>query len=294
MKIVNIGSLNVDHVYQVDHFSRPGESLISRSYARFAGGKGANQSMALARAGGRVLHCGKIGEEGRWMVAPMAADGVDVTLVRVSDQPGGHAVIHVDPDGQNSIVVYGGTNQQFGPQEVSEALGRAEEGDLVLLQNEINAVALALRMCGERGLFVAFNAAPMTQQVADYPLEHVSLFFVNETEGRDLVGSAEPDAIIDALLTRFPRAQIVVTLGADGAAYRDGATRGVVPARRVQPVDTTGAGDTFIGYAMTGLAEGLGLPAALELATEAAALCVTRAGAAASIPYRRELRGSAR
>ena len=150
MQVINIGSLNVDHVYQVDHFSRPGESLIARGYARFAGGKGANQSLAIARAGGRVLHFGKIGREGEWMIAPMQEDGVDTSRIIVSDEPGGHAMIQVDPRGQNSIVVFGGTNQRIETAEVDDVLALAALDDIVALQNEISATEHAMRRAARK------------------------------------------------------------------------------------------------------------------------------------------------
>jgi len=289
MQVINIGSLNVDHVYQVDHFSRPGESLIARGYARFAGGKGANQSLAIARAGGRVLHFGKIGREGEWMIAPMQEDGVDTSRIIVSDEPGGHAMIQVDPRGQNSIVVFGGTNQRIETAEVDDVLALAALDDIVALQNEISATEHAMRRAAERSLKVCFNAAPFTDAIRGYPLELVSIFFINETEGRELTGRDEAEAIVAEMIAKYPRADIVLTLGEEGALWGRERERARVPIVEATVVDTTGAGDTFIGYALAGLCEGMPMRRALELATHAAAICVSRAGAAASIPYRREL-----
>ncbi len=289
MKIVSIGSLNVDHVYQVDHFVRPGESLISGDYARFAGGKGANQALAAARGGAQVLLVGKIGGEGDWMIPPMERDGVDVCHILVSEQPGGHAIIQVDPSGENAIVVFGGTNQQIHAAEIASALDLADPEDYVLLQNEINDLSLVINEASSRGLRVAFNAGPMTPGVHDYPLQDVSLLFINETEGEDLTGTSDPDEIVVSLIRRYPAMEVVVTLGADGVLYAREDERLRLPGRTVDVVDTTGAGDTFIGYYMAGVCEGLPIEAILALATEAAALCVTRHGAAASIPYRRDL-----
>ncbi len=289
MRVINIGSLNVDHVYQVDHFSRPGESLIARGYARFAGGKGANQSLAIARAGAGVLHVGKIGREGEWMIAPMKADGVDVSRVVVSDEPGGHAMIQVDRDGQNSIVVFGGTNQQIEPADVDAALAAAARDDIVALQNETNVTAHAMRRAAERSLRVFFNAAPFTDAVRSYPLELVSSFFINEVEGKELTGERAPEAIASAMIAKYPSAEVVLTLGSEGALWGKGPLRERVPAVRVKVVDTTGAGDTFIGYTLAGICQGMPIRRALESATRAAAICVSRRGAAASIPRRREL-----
>jgi ribokinase len=290
MRVINIGSLNVDHVYQVDHFARPGESLIARGYARFAGGKGANQSLAIARAGAGVTHVGKIGREGEWMIARMREDGVDVSRIVVSDAPGGHAMIQVDGGGQNSIVVFGGTNQQIEPAEVDAALAAAGPEDIVALQNETNVTGYAIRRASERALRVCLNAAPFTDAVRSYPLERVSLFFINEVEGKELTGESDPEAIVSAMIAKYPSADVVLTLGRDGAVWGSGALRERVPALQVKVVDTTGAGDTFIGYALAGICRGMPIRRALETATRAAAICVSRAGAAASIPYGRELK----
>lgn len=289
MRVLNIGSLNIDHVYQVDHFSRPGESLIARSYQRGAGGKGANQSIAIARAGAGVIHCGKIGPEGTWMLDAMRADGVEVSGVMVSDKAGGHAMIQVDPQGQNSIVVYGGTNQQMTASEVDAALDIIAKDDLVLLQNEINMTAYAMSAAADRGMRVFFNAAPMTDNVKKMPLGCVSVFFVNETEGEELTGQSDPEAIVGTLLDTFPEAQVVLTLGPQGALMGGGGETIRVPAGKSSAVDTTGAGDTFVGYYMAAVCEGKTPREALDLATRAADLCVTRAGAASSIPKRKEL-----
>jgi ribokinase len=292
VKVINIGSLNVDHVYQVDHFSRPGESLIARSYARFAGGKGANQSIAIARAGASVSHTGMIGREGEWMLGPMADDGVGVGGIVVGDEAGGHAMIQVTPEGQNSIVVFGGTNQELSTNQVDQALDEAEEGDLVLLQNEINVTGYAIESAAKRGLPIFLNAAPMTEAVRDYPLDRVSVFFVNETEGFELTGQNDPDRIVARMLEQFPGAAIVLTLGPEGSLVADGKGAARIAAGDARPLDTTGAGDTYVGYFMAGLCEGMSREQAAALASAAADICVSRAGAASSIPYRRELTGA--
>jgi ribokinase len=223
------------------------------------------------------------------MLEAMVADGVSVEGVFVSEEAGGHAMIQVTPDGQNSIVVYGGTNQRLSPSHVDHALDKAEPGDLVLLQNEVNQTGYAIEAAASRGLQVYLNAAPMTEAVHAYPLEKVSVFFVNETEGYELTGETDPESIAGKLLRRFDRAAVVLTLGADGSMVTDANGTVRVGAGDARPVDTTGAGDTYIGYFMAGLCEGMSREQAAELASRAADICVSRAGAAASIPYRSEL-----
>ncbi|OGV67442.1 MAG: hypothetical protein A3K19_15325 [Lentisphaerae bacterium RIFOXYB12_FULL_65_16] len=289
MQILNFGSLNVDHVYRVEHISRPGETIGSSAYAMYAGGKGANQSVALARAGAAVRHAGRLGPEGAWLREKMAAEGVDVDLVTVGDTPGGHAIIQVDAQGQNSILLFGGANREMSVSDIRRALVVCTKGDVLLLQNEINVTAELIAAGQAAGLTVCLNPAPMTDAVHAFPLDRVGIFVVNEHEGADLSGKTEPDAIAEELAARYPRAQIVLTLGADGVLYRCGPRNLRVKAYRVKAVDTTAAGDTFIGYFLAGMAEDLPVEQAIDLGCRAAALSVTRPGAMDSIPVRADV-----
>jgi len=216
VKIINIGSINIDHVYSVDHFVRPGETLESTAYALFSGGKGANQSVAISRAGARVMHVGKIGPEGGWLREKLRASGVDVRLVESVDTPTGHAVIQVNREGENAIIIHGGANRTFGESDIIEAVDAADAGDCLLLQNEINGIERVLRMAAERELTVAFNPAPMTDAVKTYPLELVDIFLVNELEGEALTGEKSPEAIVNAMQQRYPGSRTVLTLGCEG------------------------------------------------------------------------------
>ena len=291
MSILVFGSLNIDHVYQVEHLVRPGETLPSTEYRRFQGGKGANQSVALARAGADVFHAGRIGPEGLWLKDDLAAEGVEVTHVGLDNQPTGHAIIQVDPAGENSILLYGGANLTVTTDVAHYVLSNFGEGDWLLLQNEISSLPAILREASERRLTVAFNPAPMTPEVQSYPLDGVSLFVVNQTEGAALAGidDLSPASIVETLQRRFPHAAILLTLGGEGSLYGRGGERIRTPAQKVTAVDATAAGDTFIGYFLAELLSGEPTAQALTVATKAAALCVTRAGAAASIPRRSEL-----
>ena len=285
--ILNFGSVNIDHVYSVPHFVRPGETLASLSYAVFSGGKGFNQSTALARAGARVVHAGRIGADGVWLREALAADGADVSALAVCDEPTGHAVIQVDASGQNCIIICGGANRAITPQYAEEVLSRFGDGDTLLLQNEISAIPDILRAAHARGLRIVFNPAPMGPEVSGYPLDLVDLFIVNEVEAAELAGTAAdaaPEAILGALRAKFPRAGVLLTLGASGSVAEIGGERVAVAAKRVKAVDTTAAGDTYIGYFLAARQRGLSLREAMEKATEASAICVTRAGAAPSIP----------
>jgi ribokinase len=284
VKILNFGSLNIDHVYQVEHIARPGETLPSDAYQVFAGGKGANQSAALARAGARVYHAGRVGPEGGWLVDKLAGLGADMRFTLRDEVPTGHALIQVDREGRNAIVLFAGCNARISEEQVASTLAQFGEGDLLLLQNEINHVPLLMRRAKERGLGICFNPAPFTDEVLGYPLDLVEILVLNEVEGAGLSSAEEPRAILEALVRKYPRARIVLTLGENGVLYTSPQECFHVPALPVKVVDTTAAGDTFIGYFLAGLAAGQPHRQSVERAARAAALCVTRPGAMDSIP----------
>jgi ribokinase len=289
MPILNFGSLNLDHVYQVDHIVRPGETLASRSYQVFAGGKGANQSAALALAGAPVYHAGRIGPEGGWLADKLRSLGADVGFTVRAAAPTGHAVIQVEPGGQNAIFLYPGANTQIDRAQIDATLEHFGPGDFLLLQNEISELPYLIRQGHERGLRVCLNPAPYGAEVASYPLDLVAVLVVNQTEAEGLAGVQGPSRAIAALSARFPAAEIVLTLGEQGARYRSPSQELTVPAERVQAVDTTAAGDTFIGYYLAAAAAGWPPEQCLRRAGRAAALCVTRRGAMDSIPRASEV-----
>ena len=289
-KIVCLGSLNLDHVYRVDHFVRPGETLSSAGYSVGCGGKGLNQSIALARAGAPVMHAGKIGRDGGMLRDTLEKAGVDVSLVAEGETPTGHAVIQVDAKGENAILLYGGANREISETEIDSALDAAE-GGILLLQNEINSIDQVFRRAHDRGIPVAFNFAPFDpEDAARLPLELLSYLIVNEIEGAGVAGVENPEAILATLKSNYPHCRVILTLGKAGSAFLgDDGTMVTIPPFPAEVVDTTSAGDTFIGYLFAGLLEGMALKEAMELATRASAITVSRPGAAESIPFRREL-----
>ena len=284
MKALVFGSLNIDHVYQLPHHLRPGETLASTSYRRTSGGKGLNQAVALARAGQQVCFAGGIGEDGLFLRDALLADGVDVSHLQVLDVPTGHAIIHVDAEGGNAIVLYGGANRCVTDDMISRTLDAFAPGDLVLLQNEINLVPEIIRAAHERGLRVALNPSPASPDMKNWPLEMVDYLLLNEVEGHDLTGCTDPDAILDALLASYPACRMVLTLGADGSVYADSTQRVRQAIFPVKAVDTTAAGDTFTGYFLQGILSGASPAEALRRASRAASIAVSRPGASASIP----------
>ena len=291
-KVLNYGSLNVDYVYRVDHIVRPGETIAGQSLAVFAGGKGANQSVAIAKAGAEVMHAGKVGKGGEWLVERLAALGVDTRFIRTTPDPTGHAVIQVDASGENAIFLFPGTNRQQARAEIDAALAAAPAGSVVLLQNEINDIPYIMEEARRRSLAVCLNPAPYGREIAAYPLDLLDMIVFNETEGEGLTGCAEPDAILSALAARLPKAILILTLGAQGVVCRAPAGAVVrVPAVRARVVDTTAAGDCFIGYFLAAHLRGEPLRQCLETACKAAAICVSRPGASDSIPTRAEVEG---
>ena len=291
MKLLNFGSINIDLVYRLPHIVKPGETLASMSLEKFAGGKGSNQSIALGRAGAPVYHAGRIGKDGEWIVRILKEAGVDVRNIRKDPGPTGHAIIQVADGGQNSIVLFPGANHAITRKDIRDTLARFGRGDILLLQNEINAIPEIMTLAHQAGMKIWFNPAPFSPAILSYPLPLVDLFIVNEIEAADLSGARAGKPALAALARQFPAAQILMTLGSKGAMLKSGARQWTVPAPKVKAVDTTAAGDTFIGYFAASLIQGLAPEACLTFACKAASLSVTRKGAADSIPNQREVFG---
>ncbi len=288
MKVLVFGSLNIDHVYQVPHFLRPGETMPSVGYSRNAGGKGLNQAIALARAGMETAFAGAIGQDGLFLRELLRETGVDTTRLSLLDSPTGHAIIQVEETGGNAILLYGGANRCITPKMAAAALEGLCPGDWVLMQNEISCGREILLAAEEKGLRVALNPSPAAPELKAWPLGSVDLLILNEIEGEDLTGCTDVQGILNGLGQQYPETAIVLTLGADGAYYRDARQQLYQPAVPVAAVDTTAAGDTFTGFFLaTWLPEG-DAAKALRLAAHAAALAVTRPGAGASIPLAAE------
>ncbi len=296
MRILNFGSLNIDYVHRVEHIVRPGETIAGASLDVFAGGKGANQSVALARAGADVAHAGRVGEDGRWILEKLRGAGVDVSLIEVDPEvKTGHAVIQVDAEGENAILLHGGANQAVSPEQVSRVISKFGEGDVLLLQNEINGVPDLIRAAVDQGMSVCLNPAPMTDDVRGWPLDKLSLLIVNETEGEALCGEADPWAMLPRLQAMTggesgvasrgrSGGEVLVTRGSQGVLYLGQGEAIHQTAIETDVVDTTAAGDTFIGYFLASRAQGETVEACLTKAVAAAALCVSKAGAMDSIP----------
>ena len=286
MKILNFGSLNLDYVYQVDHMVLPGETQLSADRQVFCGGKGLNQSIALARAGASVYHAGLVGPEGGMLIDILKEAKVDTSLVGTIEEATGHAVIQVDPTGQNCILLYGGANQKIDQPRVDEVLAQFEEGDILVLQNEISQLEYIIRKAYEKGMKIVLNPSPWNENLKTLDLDQITLIVCNEIEGQAMTGEQEPEKILDVLKGK----QVVLTLGSEGAWYQTvEGERYFQPIFKVKAVDTTGAGDTFTGYFVDSWSKGEGADVCLERAAKAAAISVSRPGAAASIPPQEEV-----
>ena len=289
MAIINFGSINIDHVYQVDHFVQPGETLASTHYQQLLGGKGANQSIALAQAGADVCHVGSIHENDAAFKQALIKKGVDCRGVKCSETPSGHAIIQVTPSGENAIVLFGGANQTITAKTVMQALDGTKPSDWVLTQNETSSIDQVLRQAKEKQLKVAFNPAPMSESVKSLPLECIDLLIVNETEAAALTEKDSLDDIVAVFKEQWSECEVIITLGKAGVMMLKNNDCIKVDAFLVDAVDTTAAGDTFIGYFLLAYSNHTDAKRALIRGCAASAIAVTREGAAQSIPTQKEV-----
>lgn len=288
-RILCYGSLNLDYVYHVPHFVTPGETLFSVCRDLNCGGKGLNQSIAAAKAGGTVFHAGKVGSDGQLLAEALKNSGVNVSLLSVSDGPNGHAIIQVEPGGQNCILLHGGSNREITEKEVDQALETFGPGDYLMLQNEINGLNYIMERAAQRGMTIVFNPSPIDETILQLPLDLVSLLLFNEIEGAALAGCEDEEEILRTLRRRWPSCRLLMTLGCRGCIYDDGVQRLRHEIYQVEVVDTTAAGDTFTGYFVSCMANGIPVEECLDLASMASAIAVSRPGAASSIPTMEEV-----
>ncbi len=303
MKALNYGSLNIDFVYNVEHFVRSGETISSQNMAIFAGGKGLNQSVALAKSGIDTWHAGCIGEDGEFLADILQKSGAHTELISRLPGRNGHAIIQKQPNGQNCILLYGGSNQQNTRVQIDEVMSHFEKGDYLILQNEINEISYIMERAHEKGMIIVLNPSPMDEKIRTYPLEYVDYFLLNEIEAKDLTGfdqnladtdqhrvqemdevSSAWDALLEEVCSHFPNSKVVLTLGEYGSIYKDEKQKIHQPIMKVPVVDTTAAGDTFTGFFIGSIAKGLSPENAMKIAAKASAIAVSRQGAAPSIP----------
>ena len=289
MKLINFGSMNYDKVYRVPGIVKPGETITAHSLTTFFGGKGLNQSVALARAGAKVYHAGLVGTDGAPLKEFLRENGVDVSLIETAKVENGQAIIQVDDSGQNSIFLFPGSNRAVTPIFAGNVLCYFEEGDYILLQNEISSLGEIIKIARERGMKIILNPSPVDEHLDSCDLSAVDTFLLNEVEGEAVSGTSDPKRMADAILEQYPKSHVVLTLGKQGVLYKDASHSASHGIFEMPVIDTTAAGDTFTGYYIAGMLEGQPVESALRLASMAAALAVSREGAAPSIPLRAEV-----
>jgi ribokinase len=296
--ITVVGSLNMDLFIETARLPAPGETVLGRNFRRASGGKGANQAVAVARMGSTCAMIGAVGDDafGEEMLANLRATGVDSNAVaRRAGVPSGVAIIAVDANGQNQIVVASGANETLSPEDIARhaALLRRSKAVVVQLETPLAAVAAALRLGREAGALTVLNPAPCLE-LNDDLLRLCEWIVPNEIEAAQLSGvtvRSRADAAMASkkLRGRSGGANVLITLGADGAWLATDSFAGEVPGFKVEAVDTVGAGDTFIGAFVTRLIEGAEAREAARFGCAAAALAVTRRGAPEGIPFRAEV-----
>ena len=295
MKVLCFGSLNIDYTYKVDHFVKKGETLSSDALHVFGGGKGLNQSVALAKAGCEVYHAGAIGEDGLFLLDMLKSSGAKTDYVKIlKDEKTGHAIIQNDRSGDNCILLYGGANQAMNKSQVDEVLSHFEKGDYIVLQNEINELTYIVEKAHERGMIIILNPSPMNEKILALPLEVVDYFILNEIEAAQILGEEKGEkesweSVAEKLLDKFPKANIVLTMGGEGSLFKNKNESIRQQIYKVKAVDTTAAGDTFTGYFISGVLNHLPIKAAMDRASKASAIAVTRQGASPSIPIASEV-----
>ncbi|WP_027245227.1 ribokinase [Leisingera daeponensis] len=288
MAIWNLGSINADMVYSMPHLPAAGETLAALRLDRFLGGKGANMSVAAARAGSAVDHIGAVGPDGDWAIERLKAYGAGTEHIARAEAPTGHAIIAVEPGGENQIILFPGANRLISPDQLSKALNKANAGDILVMQNETSMQAEAAQLGRQLGLRVCYAAAPFDADAVQAVLPYLDFLILNEVEAQQLqqaTGKSPGEIGIK---------DVIITLGSKGARHIDGETGAVldVPALPVTAVDTTGAGDTFTGYVLSGLDRGLAMAEAMDQASRAAALMVTCHGTADVIPELAEVQAA--
>ena len=289
MKICCFGSLNLDLVFSVREFVQPKETIQSKGFSVFAGGKGLNQAMAIRKAGAPVLMAGSIGRDGQMLLETCDEHGLDRSQVRVTEINTGMAVIQVNDSGENCIILYDGANKANDIVFIDQVLAQLAPGDFLVLQNEVNNLVHLIAQAHRQGIRVILNPSPFEAGLKRLPLHYCDWLILNEVEGKALSGKDIPQEILNQLRLDYPNTAIILTYGSEGVYYAQGETSGQQSAFQVQAVDTTGAGDAFTGYFIAMTAKGLPITEAITIAQKAASISVTRKGAAASIPVLAEV-----
>ena len=281
--------LKKDDVKKVD-FVKKGETLSAKELNVYTGGKGLNQSIALARAGVETYQAGAIGTDGMFLLEQLKEAGVKTDLVKIlGDVRTGNAIIQNDDEGDNCIVLFGGANQAITKEQVDEVFKDFTNEDYLLIQNEINELSYIVEKAKEEGMKIILNPSPMNEKIMKLPLDQIDYFILNEIEAMQILEMDKPEEIdgkyIASLLhERFKDATIVLALGSEGSVCISDDEYVEQSIYKVKAIDTTAAGDTYTGYFIAGILNGKTIKESMDIASKASAIAVTRQGAAPSIP----------
>ena len=284
MKILNFGSLNIDKVYAVEEIVKGGETIDSVSFSESVGGKGLNQSSAVAKAGGNIMHAGCVGKDGEILLQALKDNNVDTSLIKTVETASGQAIIQVDKHGQNCIILFHGANYEVDKAYIDEVMQDFAQGDILILQNEISNIDYIIEVAKAKQMKIYLNPSPINENLNKYNMQAIDGIFVNEHEGAYLADKEKVEDILDNLANKYPELEIILTFGDKGAYYRHKDINIFQPAYKVDAVDTTAAGDTFTGYFIALRQQGKSIEESLQKASKASSITVSRKGASISIP----------
>lgn len=295
--IVIVGSLNMDIVVSVPHIPKVGETILASEINHYGGGKGANQAVAAARLGSKVSMIGKIGsdENGEVLLSALRKEGIDTTGMEVSDGITGSAFINVSESGDNNIVVYPGANNDLNVEQIEKYREIIEKSKVCVLQMEIpyEVVKYVVNLCYEKGVKVVFNPAPATKEIEEDLISKTHILIPNETElfilaEEDDISLEKVEEVARKILNKGCE-NLIVTLGSKGSMYLQEDKVQYFESKKINAVDTTAAGDSFVGALVTGIVEGKSIPESIDFASYVAALTVTKLGAQNSLPTKKEV-----
>lgn len=289
MKVLVFGSLNIDFIYKLEHIVMPNETIKSTTCEVSAGGKGLNQAMAFAKTGLPVYIASNLGKNGQVLADTLSSGNVDISLLNHVDEDSGEAIIQVDENGNNAIIVCGNCNEHITEEYIESVFSHFEKGDILVIQNEINNLDLIINTAKDKGIILVFNPSPFNHVIKTLPMNKIDYLFINEVEGKQLTGFEDEKCIVEQILKEYPDMKIVLTLGERGAVYADKTEYIFEPAKKVEVVDTVGAGDTFTGYFIYGINSGKTIKESLQMAATASSIVIGRHGAGNSIPTLNEV-----
>jgi len=289
MKILNFGSLNIDYIYSVNNFVSEGETIPSLSFSKNCGGKGLNQAIALSRVSNDVYFAGQVGQDGKFLVNELYDNNVNTEYIGISNEITGHAIIQVNGAGENCIITHGGANHKISTKYIDDVLNNFDKGDLLIVQNEISNVDYVIKKGYEKGLKIIYNPSPIIDIIEQIDFTHLEYLVINHFEGTIITGKKENKEILEYLLTKYPNLKVILTASEHGAYYGEKDKEIFVASLKVKVVDTTCAGDTFLGFFIGGIINNKSIKESMQIATKAASIAISRSGASRTIPKMKDV-----